>query len=834
MNNVAALTLIDSEGKALLLQVQPLANWPDGSVKWLLCDFLADLPESGETVFRLQHAERPTQTDGPFRLERKAECWRIDTGACIFDIDTRILRPFLSVQSAESGAAAGTAEVHLIDNEGGHWTPQIDELTLEAGGPVRATLLFSGGFRQQKKNLLRFEARLHLFAASSRAALELRLHNPRAARHAGNLWDLGDPASVLLREWSFVLRLKAKEQVRLRLRTGEDNAWHELGSQSGGQVYQESSGGERWDSPVHRNRDGHVPLTFRGWRLSSGGQAVAEGLRAQPLLWWGETGRPGVSGSIDRFWQRFPKAAAVDPGGVTLSLLPPEFPGGHELQGGEQITETLRFDFAAPVECRGWGDPAIDVRCAADVYRASGVFPDGLWQPVEPRYAGLAQIALDENAGFLAKREKVDEYGWRNFGDLYADHESAYYEGDRPFVSHYNNQYDVLDSLYRLYLAGCDARWGELARDLAAHFADIDVNHTDEDREEYCQGIFWHTDHYLDAGLSTHRMASREHLAQKNPAFCGGGPAAEHCYSSGLTLHYFLTGDPRSRALVLTIAHWCWRSLRGPQTVGAALLRAVKNFSLWRQDRGTRAIWSRYPFSRGTGNCLNATLNAFEVTHDRRFLSRAAKIIQGTVHPEDHPEERDLLNAEYSWSYNVFLAAIGRFLHIKREWDELDGHYRHARDSLLTYARWMGANEYPYLEKPEILEYPNETWAGQDLRKGVIFLSAACHVRGTERLQFQERARFFLGAGFDELLRRETRHYTRPLALVLQNGWAVEALTAGHLLQAEPEPIVKPVGRPTPRLTLGEMVRRSLGDLLAVLLQTGPRREWRWLRTRLG
>ena len=86
------------------------------------------------------------------------------------------------------------------------------------------------------------------------------------------------------------------------------------------------------DSPVHRNRDGHVPLTFRGWRLSSGGQAVAEGLRAQPLLWWGETGRPGVSGSIDRFWQRFPKAAAVDPGGVTLSLFLPEFPGGHEFR----------------------------------------------------------------------------------------------------------------------------------------------------------------------------------------------------------------------------------------------------------------------------------------------------------------------------------------------------------------------------------------------------------------------------------------------------------------------------------------------------------------------
>ena len=37
--------------------------------------------------------------------------------------------------------------------------------------------------------------------------------------------------------------------------------------------------------------------------------------------------------------------------------------------------------------------------------------------------------------------------------------------------------------------------------------------------------------------------------------------------------------------------------------------------------------------------------------------------------------------------------------------------YAYGRASLLHYARWMADNEYPYLDKPEILEYPNETWA---------------------------------------------------------------------------------------------------------------------------
>ena len=46
-------------------------------------------------------------------------------------------------------------------------------------------------------------------------------------------------------------------------------------------------------------------------------------------------------------------------------------------------------------------------------------------------YLALVDAALDPVDGFLAKRERVDEYGWRNFGDLYADHESAFQPPDR-------------------------------------------------------------------------------------------------------------------------------------------------------------------------------------------------------------------------------------------------------------------------------------------------------------------------------------------------------------------------------------------------------------------
>src|SRR4029079_4657263 len=94
----------------------------------------------------------------------------------------------------------------------------------------------------------------------------------------------------------------------------------------------------------------------------------------------------------------------------------------------------------------------------------------------------------------------------------------------------------------------------------------------------------------------------------------------------------------------------------------------------------------------------------------------------------------------------------------------------YARASLLHYARWMAAHEYPYLDKPEILEYPTETWAAQDIRKSDVFAYAAQHARGDEREQFLERAAFFFDASVSTLERLETRTLRRRFVLLLSKG----------------------------------------------------------------
>ncbi len=62
---------------------------------------------------------------------------------------------------------------------------------------------------------------------------------------------------------------------------------------------------------------------------------------------------------------------------------------------------------------------------------------------------------------------------------------------------------------------------------------------------------------------------------------------------------------------------------------------------------------------------------------------------------------------------------------MKAEAGSFDRMYRYARASLLHYARWMEAHARPFLDKPEELEFPTETWPAQDIRKVDIFLHAA-------------------------------------------------------------------------------------------------------------
>src|SRR5207247_1822794 len=149
----------------------------------------------------------------------------------------------------------------------------------------------------------------------------------------------------------------------------------------------------------------------------------------------------------------------------------------------------------------------------------------------------LLNGAVSGPQSLAARREVIDEYGWRNFGEVYADHEAAYYDGPPPLVSHYNNQYDVIYGTLLNYLRTGEAGWLALGGSLARHVIDIDIYHTHGDKTAYNGGLFWFTDHYKTAATCTHRTYSRANCRPGDPSY-GGGPSSAHNFTAGL-LHYY-------------------------------------------------------------------------------------------------------------------------------------------------------------------------------------------------------------------------------------------------------------------------------------------------------
>ena len=130
----------------------------------------------------------------------------------------------------------------------------------------------------------------------------------------------------------------------------------------------------------------------------------------------------------------------------------------------------------------------------------------------------------------------------------------------------------------------------------------------------------------------------------------------------------------------------------------------------------------------------------------------------------------DLLNVELRWSYTVFLIVLVRYLMMKQECGELDLMYFHARASLLAFATWMAENERPYFDTPEKLEYPTETWAAQELRKGNVLRLASSYAEEPLRTQLVERGAALVKRAWNDLLGFDSRYTVRALAITMTEG----------------------------------------------------------------
>jgi hypothetical protein len=766
-------------GPLFIPQFEVLASWSDSSVRWALIEWPTDVVAGGNNTFfvhTLAHDDtRPTALQNHFQIEQKSDCIALRCENTLFSFGKDGAFPCRIQSGSDEGLRMFSLSTTLTTPAGHTCQLKASRHTIETRGSQRLVICSEGTIQHPDiAHPLEVIARTHIFGAGPRMQIDLVLRNSAAALHPGNFWDLGDAGSVLFADFSVVLTADTgvesvfiSESMDCPLRAVEREVC----------VVQKSSGAEKAGASQCQSPPHHAGSEAAGWLSCDGEQLPLH--RAQPALFL-NTGSVGCSLAVKQFWQNCPKVLHYADAHCRMGLFPHEAQTLFELQGGEQKSHCLCLSFFSPAqrsrEFAAWVESPLLVTLPPAWYHASQAAP---YMPLDAsgldsRYSALVDGVIRGPRSFYVKREEVDEFGWRNFGDVFADHETAYSKDPLPIASHYNNQFDVIHGLlYQFWRTG-DEHFYSLFCDMAHHVRDIDVYHTTKDRLEYNGGLFWHTNHYVDAQTASHRCYSRRHYQlHPEPAYNGGGPCLHHCYCTGLLHHYLLTGDRFSLEALTELYAFVYNNVMGPAQLLPRVVRGMKRgvHKLLRELKGIEEPYDLDGPGRGAANALSTLVDAWSFTGDNRFCKAAERVLVQCISPRDNQHAMQLDNAELRWMYTLFLMAVGKYLQAKDDAQEHDARYHYAQSSLLHYVRWMVVNEKPYLSAPHKLQYPTESWAVQELRKALCFFIGSHYAAGEEQKNMVERGRYFYNRCFEDLKSFAGKEeYTRPQAILMRDG----------------------------------------------------------------
>ena len=199
---------------------------------------------------------------------------RVSTGAVTIDVSRRG-PSFLAAAEVAGSALLESTAIVAEDRHGTRYRFQIQRTSIERAAALRAVIRVDGQFVDAAgHSLLDATLRLHFFAGLGTVSADLSITNPRAARHPGGRWDLGDAGSVLIRDLSIAIVPVEYDRAEV---WGSLDASDAMGP-AGGRfvVRQESSGGPEWQHINHVTRDNVVAARFRGFRATRGEREVTD------------------------------------------------------------------------------------------------------------------------------------------------------------------------------------------------------------------------------------------------------------------------------------------------------------------------------------------------------------------------------------------------------------------------------------------------------------------------------------------------------------------------------------------------------------------------------
>lgn len=786
------LHLVNQDNQIVNARMNALQLWPDESIKWVKC----------EGVFPdVMHADQSLYiTSSTFPIEPKRNNWVIEKNK-LLNISTRVgdvvvdLDNFYSLTLNKK--VNTTLNIDFIDKKTSlaSLDTEFEVVYDSQQQPLCCHITQTIDVVIENITFAKLKGDLCVYYTDGNVTSKLSVQNTQAIIAQGGKWDLGNENSLFLGSFALTFNYNGSAQA-----ISLDHA-HEKVPYDYVRLVQYSSGGENWLSENHKNRHNKVELLHQGAKgnitFNDRDSEIAS-LRPQPFLCV-DLDQDILSIQPQHFWQKYPVGVRSSSTRTVIDFADIESGCEVELQPGEIKSHSIAFCVGeACTESQFQLNQNVSLQI--DNVQRSQAIPfineSLLGHPLQKVLCGGAS-ATKYSDKWLEKREALDEFGWRNFGDLFADHEAAHYTGNGIFVSHYNNQYDPLLGFLKLWLLTGNSEYKTLADELFDHIVNIDIYHTTFDKPEYNKGLFWHTDHYVPAETASHRTYSRH---QESDVYMdhagGGGPGSHHCYSTGIALYYLLTGNHMAKQSTLGLCEWMQNIYEGDGTLLGLVIRAknanhlkfpFSNKLLLGAGTGVlrNVFTNQYPLDRGTGNNLNVLLDCFELTQQKAYLRQVEFVILNTISSNDKISERHFENIEDTWYYTVFLQGVVKYLYIMSQITNTNvnntPNERHLKiirtigTAYIHYANWMSENETYYLANKSVLEYPNDTWTGQDLRKIHILL---CAYELTENKAMLIKAKEISDFVYPCLSNSAEKDYTRIQALIMQN-YADQASISG-------------------------------------------------------
>ena len=531
VSNVNTLRIQTGGGGAVDAQFEVLSRWGDGSIRWLLCDFMADT-SGGTGSYRLNDGGTGNATGTSLSVASTISDIVVNTGPLSFTISKSGFRLFESIKidrdndTAVDDECLNTAMLKGIFLRDGpteftmdHFTPT--RLTVEQSGPIRATIVVEGTHRSSPASpeALRYVVRVTAwnnlpFIKVSYSMKNMQNHGQPALTDAAAAAQLASHADFDEVALELPIAFGGAPDVLI----GGDVTNHFAGALGAGQfveLFQSYSGTYDAADPENPQPPGYNagsgdgssdPLT-NSWATGDansidytvGGSVTGSGGHAPGWIQVAAIDGNGdplrFTAVVRKFWQQYPKSLSADGDGkVKIGLWPSAawrlqvFEGvmkTHEVLLSFERTITLSnlvgvsrsnllndpaFARTGPLynsETRAFGDIGYTNQVLAD----TSAFPG--FQAVVSGY--LARLQAHE-ADILADRSDGNgaavghEYGFWHYGDGKADQAAVGWENQNWAASRAALLWFAASGRMSLL------RFGE---DSIRHFRDVVVLHSD-------------------------------------------------------------------------------------------------------------------------------------------------------------------------------------------------------------------------------------------------------------------------------------------------------------------------------------------------------------------